>query len=78
MCACHEFEQAETSTQGSREAVVLPAWDGSKNALAGSESGFSRRKSGDLGPVQANVACIRNRQWQSPDRYHKKPNSQQP
>jgi hypothetical protein len=27
---------------------VLSAWDGSKTALAGSKSGFSRRKFGDL------------------------------
>jgi hypothetical protein len=27
--------------------VVLRAWDGSKTALAGSKSGFGRRKSGD-------------------------------
>jgi hypothetical protein len=28
---------------------VLPAWDGSKTAFAGSKVGFSRRKSADLG-----------------------------
>ena len=37
--------------KGCWEAVVRPAWDGSKTALAaGSPSGFGRRKSGDSGP----------------------------
>jgi hypothetical protein len=31
--------------------VLLPAWDCSKTALAGCESGSGRRKSGDLGPI---------------------------
>jgi hypothetical protein len=35
------------------EAVVLPAWHGSKTALAGSKFGLGWRKSGDFGPVQA-------------------------
>jgi hypothetical protein len=29
--------------QGGGEAVVLPAWDGSETALAGSESGFGEK-----------------------------------
>ena len=37
--------------QGCWEAVVLPAWDGSKTALAGSKSGLGQRKSGDLGAL---------------------------
>jgi hypothetical protein len=45
--------------QGCWEAVVLPDWDGSKTAFAGSKAGFGRRKSGDLGPV-------RNRQRKRP------------
>jgi hypothetical protein len=59
-------------SQGCWEAVVLPAWDGSTTALAGSEpaSAFIGKKC-DLGPRQAFIA-IRNRQWQSPRRYHKK------
>jgi hypothetical protein len=35
------------------EAVVLPAWDSSKTASAGSKSGFGRRKFGELGPLKA-------------------------
>jgi hypothetical protein len=30
--------------------LLLPAWDGSKTALAGSKSGFGVRKAGDLAP----------------------------
>jgi hypothetical protein len=32
------------------EQLLLPAWDGSKTALADSKSGFGLRKSGDLAP----------------------------
>jgi hypothetical protein len=45
---------------------VRPVLTGTGGAWAG----ISRRKFGDLGPIQADIA-IRNRHWQSPDRYHK-------
>ena len=32
---------------------LLPAWDGSTTALAGSKTGFGRRKLGDLSPMKA-------------------------
>jgi hypothetical protein len=35
--------------------VVLPAWEGSDTALAGSKSGSGRRKSGDLGSISAHA-----------------------
>jgi hypothetical protein len=36
---------------------VLPAWDGiTTPALAGSKSGFGRRKSGDLVPIKGLIA----------------------
>jgi hypothetical protein len=34
--------EALIGLQGGWEAVVLPAWDGSETALAGSKSGFGR------------------------------------
>ena len=37
-----------TSVNG--EQLLLPAWDGSITALAGSKSGFGVRKAGDLAP----------------------------
>jgi hypothetical protein len=63
--------QPALGEQGKWEAVVLPAWDGSKTALAGSESGFGRPKVWRFTPIQAYIA-IRNRQWQPLPVYHKK------
>jgi hypothetical protein len=51
-----------TTHQRKWEAVVLPAWDGSKTALA--RGGIWRFR-----PYKG--LLIRNRHWKSPGRYHK-------
>jgi hypothetical protein len=43
---------------------VLPAWDGSKTALAGSKSGFGREGNWRFRPYIG--LAFRNRHWQSP------------
>ena len=44
------YRYAPSSRAVGWEAVVLPAWDGSTTALAGSKSGFGRGNLGDSGP----------------------------
>jgi hypothetical protein len=58
-------ESRSSRPRAGAEAVVLPAWDGSKTALARSKSGFGRRKSGDLALLGL-YSRFRNRHWQSP------------
>jgi hypothetical protein len=50
---------------------VLPAWDGSKTALAGSKSAMAGENLA-IKALYRPLSLFRNRYWQSPGRYHKK------